>query len=89
MFYLSFSFIDYLQDKFGIGTPSFTNIVAIIAVIVLALWVFGMGYRIICAAGAFLLAILIPTCTMSALKQCQDSRAEKILIEDSFRNPYE
>ena len=46
---LAFSFFDYLQDKFGVGTSPFTNLVAIIAVIVFALWVLGMGVRIIFA----------------------------------------
>lgn len=89
MNYFSFLFFDYLQDKFGVGTPPFTNLVAIIAVIVFALWVLGMGFRLIFAIGGFLLAALIPTCTISALKQCQESRDEKILIEEIIRNPYE
>lgn len=86
---LAFSLFDYLHDKFGEGTSPFTNLVAIIAAIVFALWVLGMGFRIIFAIGGFLLVILIPTCTISALKQCQESRDEEIPIKEIIHNPYE
>ena len=86
---LAFSLFDYLHDKFGVGTSPFTNLVAIIAVIVFALWVLGMGFRIIFAIGGFLLVVLIPTCTISALKQCQDSRDEEMSIEEIVHNSYE
>ena len=98
MCYISFlawlngSFFDFLQDKFGFGTPPFTNITAILFWLVVVVAILCMFIKFIPQLVGGIIGVVVMAFFLmyvcSGLRQCQDQSAAKRQMEELFSNPY-
>lgn len=77
-------FIEPLMEWVGLGNSSFTSIVAIIGLLVFVIFIACMGIELLFTIAGGLLVLVIPTCTISSIKQCQNEK-ESAPLHSKYR----